>query len=73
MATTTGVPQDIIMKINKDVRDIINEPEINARFVKKQLYTPMVSSPAEFAEALKAETAQWAKVIKEQNLQIKQK
>jgi tripartite-type tricarboxylate transporter receptor subunit TctC len=73
MATTTGVPEAIIMKINQDVRDIINEPAINERFVKKQLYTPMLSSPAEFAAALKGETAQWGKIIKEQNLQIKQK
>ncbi|MPZ58595.1 MAG: tripartite tricarboxylate transporter substrate binding protein [Rhizobiales bacterium] len=73
MATTTGTPKDIIMKINKDVRDIINEPEVNERFVKKQLYTPMLSSPDEFAAALKAETVQWGKIIKEQNLEIKQK
>jgi tripartite-type tricarboxylate transporter receptor subunit TctC len=71
MATTTGTPKDIIMKINKDVQDVINEPEINERFVKKQLYTPMLSSPEEFAAALKAETVLWAKVIKEQNLEIK--
>jgi tripartite-type tricarboxylate transporter receptor subunit TctC len=73
MATTTGVSKDIINKINKDVRDVINEPEINERFVKKQLYTPMLSSPEEFAAAVKAETEVWGKVIKEQNLQIKQK
>jgi tripartite-type tricarboxylate transporter receptor subunit TctC len=73
MATTTGVSKDIINKINKDVRDVINEPEINERFVKKQLYTPMLSSPEEFAAAVKAETEVWGKVIKDQNLQIKQK
>ena len=73
MATTAGVPKNIVMKINKDVRDIINEPAINERFVKKQLYTPMLSSPEEFVAAIKAETEQWGKVIKEQNLQIKQR
>ena len=73
MATTAGVSKEIIAKINKDVRDVITQPDINERFVKKQLYTPMLSSPDEFAAALKAETAQWAKVIKDQNLQIKQK
>jgi len=73
MATTAGTPKDVIMKINKDVQDVINERAINERFVKKQLYTPMLSSPEDFAAALKGETARWAKVIKEQNLQIKQK
>lgn len=73
MATTAGVSKDIIMKINKDVAEAINDPAINDRFVKKQLYTPMLSSPEEFAAALKEESALWAKVIKDQNLQIKQK
>ena len=73
MAATAGTPKDVIAKINKDVRDAINDPAINERFVKKQLYTPMLSSPEEFAAALKAETVQWAKIIKDQNLQIKQK
>jgi len=73
MATTASVPKDIIMKINKDVCDIINEPAVNERFVKKQLYTPMLSSPDEFAAAIEAETVQWGKVIKDQNLQIRQK
>jgi tripartite-type tricarboxylate transporter receptor subunit TctC len=72
MATTAGVSKDVIAKINKDVRDVINAPEINERFVKKQLYDPMVSSVEEFAATLQSELALWGKVIKEQNLQIKQ-
>ena len=73
MAATAGVSKDIINKIAKDVAEVISMPEINERFVQKQLYTPMLSSPEEFAAALKTETEQWAKVIKDQNLQIKQK
>jgi len=70
LSATAGTPRAIIDKINKDVRDVINEPAIQDRFVKKQLYSPMVSSPEEFAAYIKDETARWAKVIKEQNLKI---
>jgi tripartite-type tricarboxylate transporter receptor subunit TctC len=70
LSATAGTPRDVIMKINKDVRDVIEEPEIQDKFVKKQLYSPMTSSPEEFASFIKAETQRWAKVIRDQKLQI---
>ena len=58
------------MKINAEVRQIIEEPAIQETFVKKQLYEPMTSSPEEFSQYIRAETERWGKVIREQNLQI---
>ena len=65
-----GTPKDIITKINSDVREAINTPEIQDTFVKKQLYEPFASSPEEFAAFIKTETQRWGKVIKEQHLVI---
>jgi tripartite-type tricarboxylate transporter receptor subunit TctC len=65
-----GTPRDIIMKINADVREAINTPEIQETFVKKQLYEPFASSPEEFAAFIKTETERWGQVIKEQHLVI---
>lgn len=70
LSTTAGTPRDIVMKINADVRQVIAEPAIQEQFIAKQLYEPMTSSPEEFAEFVKSETQRWAKVIREQNLQI---
>jgi tripartite-type tricarboxylate transporter receptor subunit TctC len=70
MSTTAGTPRDIVMKINADVRKIVAEPAIQEKFVKKQLYETMVSSPEEFAAFIKSETERWGKVIREQNLKI---
>jgi len=70
LSTTAGTPRDIVMKINAEVRQIIEEPAIQETFVKKQLYEPMTSSPEEFSQYIRTETERWGKVIREQNLQI---
>lgn len=70
LSATAGTPPDIVAKINAAVREAVADPEIQARFVKKQLYEPMTGSPEEFTAFIKAEKARWAKVIREQNLQI---
>ena len=70
VSTTAKTSREIMMKINEDVRQVIAEPAIQEQFVTKQLYEPMTSSPEEFAQFIKTETAKWAKVIREQNLKI---
>jgi tripartite-type tricarboxylate transporter receptor subunit TctC len=70
LSATAGTPRDIVMKINADVRKVIAEPAIQEKFVKKQLYETMVSSPEEFSAFIKSETERWGKVIREQNLKI---
>jgi tripartite-type tricarboxylate transporter receptor subunit TctC len=70
LSVTGGTPRETVMKLNAEVRQIIAEPAIQEQFVKKQLYETMTSSPEEFSEFIRAETARWGKVIREQNLQI---
>ena len=70
MSAPAGTPHEIITKINADVRQVMDEPEVQEIFVKKQLYTPITSSPEAFAAFIKAETARWARVIREQHLKI---
>ena len=57
LSVTAGTPREIVMKINADVRQIMAEPAIQEQFVTKQLYEPMTSSPEEFAEFIRTETA----------------
>jgi tripartite-type tricarboxylate transporter receptor subunit TctC len=70
LSAPAKTPRDIVMKINADVRQVIAEPAIQEQFITRQLYEPMTSSPEEFAQFIKTETQKWAKVIREQNLQI---
>jgi len=68
LATTGGTPRDVVMKINAEVRKILSDPAFQQKFMAPQLFEPMGASPEEFSDAIKAETASWAKIIREQKL-----
>jgi tripartite-type tricarboxylate transporter receptor subunit TctC len=59
-----GLPKAIVDRLHKEIVLIVQSPEF-----LKQLATegaiPIGNSPAEFAAAIKADIAKWAKVIKE--------
>ena len=58
------------MKINAEVRKILSDPTFQQKFMAPQLFESMASSPDEFSRFIKAETENWAKVIREQKLVI---
>jgi len=68
LATTGGTPRDVVMKINAEVRKILSDPSFQERFMAPQLFESMAATPEEFGQYIKAETASWAKVIREQKL-----
>jgi tripartite-type tricarboxylate transporter receptor subunit TctC len=70
MAVTGKTPRPIVDKINADVRAVMAEPAFKTRFMEQQFAEAMDSSPEEFQAYLRAETANWGKVIREQNLVI---
>jgi tripartite-type tricarboxylate transporter receptor subunit TctC len=72
LAVTAGTPRPIVDKINADVRAILAEPAFKERFLDRQLFERMDSSPEEFRDFIRAETQTWARVIREQNLVIGQ-
>jgi tripartite-type tricarboxylate transporter receptor subunit TctC len=59
-----GLPKTIVDRLHKEIVLIVHSPEF-----LKQLATegaiPIGNSPAEFAAAIKADIAKWAKVVKE--------
>jgi tripartite-type tricarboxylate transporter receptor subunit TctC len=72
LAVTAGTPRPVVDKINADVRAILAEPAFKERFLDRQLFERMDSSPEEFRDFIRAETQTWARVIREQNLVIGQ-
>jgi tripartite-type tricarboxylate transporter receptor subunit TctC len=70
LAVTGGTPKPIVDKINADVRAVMAEPAFKERFMARQMYEAMDSSPEDFKKYVVAETANWAKVIREQNLKL---
>jgi tripartite-type tricarboxylate transporter receptor subunit TctC len=72
LAVTAGTPRPIVDKINADVRAILAEPAFKERFLDRQFFERMDSSPEEFRDFIRTETQTWARVIREQNLVIGQ-
>jgi tripartite-type tricarboxylate transporter receptor subunit TctC len=70
LATTGGTSPDIVMKINAEVTRILADPLFREKFLAPQMFEPIVSSPAQFSEFLRAETQTWAQVIGDAKLRL---
>jgi tripartite-type tricarboxylate transporter receptor subunit TctC len=59
-----GTPPAVIEKLRAETRRVLAMPDVRARFAELGLDI-IGEGPAEFAEALRNETPQWAKIIRE--------
>jgi tripartite-type tricarboxylate transporter receptor subunit TctC len=71
LAAPAKTPHDVVMKINAGFREVLDDPEFRKSFLEPRLYEPMASSPEDFVKFIHKERAQWAKVIKEQKLEVR--
>src|SRR5258708_39181705 len=62
-----GLPPAVLAKINAEVMRIINAPEMQKKLAAQGV-VPIASTPAAFAEVIKAEQEKWAQVIKAANI-----
>lgn len=65
----TGTPKAVIAKIHSDTVAALKDPAIVKRFDDLGM-APVGNSSADFAKAIKEESAHWAKVIKARKLQV---
>ena len=70
LAATGGTPRPVIDKISAEVRRILGDPGFRERFLEPQMYESMATSPEEFLQNIRAEMQVWARVIREQKLEI---
>jgi tripartite-type tricarboxylate transporter receptor subunit TctC len=70
LVAPAGTPKEIVQKVYQDTRKALEDVHMKARFFAQGL-APVGNSPEEMAKALKAETALWAKVVKERNIHVK--
>jgi tripartite-type tricarboxylate transporter receptor subunit TctC len=59
-----GMPGDTVVRLNSEMRRILDQPETRARLLSIGS-GPAHGSPEEFSAFIRAETAKWAKVVKE--------
>jgi tripartite-type tricarboxylate transporter receptor subunit TctC len=67
---TAGTPRDVVIKLNTEIQKILADPDFREKFLAAQMFEPMGSTPEEFADRIRAQTQQWAKLIREQKLSI---
>jgi tripartite-type tricarboxylate transporter receptor subunit TctC len=67
---TAGTPRGIVLKINADMRNVLNDPVFREKFLAPQMFEPMASAPEEFADYIKMQTRKWADVIHGAKLKI---
>ena len=65
-----GTPPAIIDKINAEVRRMSADPEFRERVLAPTYFRSMASTPAEFAETIKSESAKWKKFVEDAKLRI---
>ena len=64
----TGVPKDVVGKINGEIVRMLKTPEVRDRIVREGA-DPVGSTPEQFSERFKNEIAKWSKVVKESGMQ----
>jgi len=67
LMASAGTPKDVIDKIQKDSAKILLSPEFREKLTQQGM-VPVANTPADFAVAIREESARWAKVIKERGL-----
>ena len=55
-------PQDIIQRLNSETIKILQKPEVRAKLIAAGL-EPIWSTPKEFSNYVRAETAKWRKIV----------
>jgi tripartite-type tricarboxylate transporter receptor subunit TctC len=62
-----GTPREVIDRVYRDSARILTSEEFRAKLAQQGM-VPVANSPAEFAAAIREESARWAKVIHERGL-----
>ena len=64
-----ATPPDVVATLNKQVVAAINEPGVKSKLVDFGV-EPVGSTPQQFAELLKTETARWHKLIADKKITL---
>jgi tripartite-type tricarboxylate transporter receptor subunit TctC len=70
LAAPKGTPPEIVAKLNAETQRIFNDPAFREKFLAPSFIFPITSSPDEFAERIRRESAKWGKVIKDAGVKV---
>jgi tripartite-type tricarboxylate transporter receptor subunit TctC len=64
-----GTPRGVIEKLNGTLAKILSEPDVKTRF-DAQSAEIVASTPEQFGDLIRLESAKWGKVIREKNIRL---
>jgi tripartite-type tricarboxylate transporter receptor subunit TctC len=64
-----GTPSNIVELLNRQIAKIISLPDVKARLATIG-FDPMLGTPEDFANHIKAESAEWGRVVREAHIKI---
>lgn len=65
----TGTPKPVIERMAREISEIVHEPDVTKKFMDAG-FLPTGSTPAEFAELMRADSERYAKIIKEAHITV---
>lgn len=65
-----GTPPAIIDRLSAEVKKMIGDPDFRARVFEPTYFRSMASTPAEFVETIKVESARWKRFVDDAKLQL---
>jgi tripartite-type tricarboxylate transporter receptor subunit TctC len=68
LVAPAGTPPDVVAKLNKALRPIIDSPDVQKKF-RNVGFEGFSSTPAELGDFIKLQLANWGKMIKDANIQ----
>ena len=63
-----NMPKAVVDKLQKDVAEALNDPELRAHYLTMGLQSPSAATPAKFAELIKADAAKWGTTIQQAHI-----
>ncbi len=69
LVTAVATPRPIIMRLNREMTDILKMPEVRTRILATN-NEPAPTSPEEYDAFIKSEVTKWTKVITEANIKF---
>jgi len=68
LVAPAGTPPDVVAKLNAALRQVIDSPEVQAKF-KKVGFEGFSSTPGELGDFIKVQLGVWGKMVKDANIQ----
>jgi tripartite-type tricarboxylate transporter receptor subunit TctC len=70
LVAPAGTPREIVAQLNADIQRIVTSAEFKEKFLAPNNIEPILGTPQQFAEYIKAGAAKWSKLIRDANVRV---